>query len=69
MIHGSGGAMGEYLNSIRALPPIAGFDQVRVPGDRARATRDQRLAQGIPVSAEIWSELTQIAANTLPKEK
>ncbi len=69
VIHGSGGAMGEYLNSIRALPPIAGFDQVRVPGDRARATRDQRLAQGIPVSAEIWSELTQIAANTLPKEK
>lgn len=68
IINGSGSEMGAYLDAIRALPPIDGFDEVRVPGDRARTTREQRLAQGIPVGAEIWSELLQIAEDTLPKE-
>ena len=68
VINGSGGEMGGYLDAIRALPPSQGFDEVRVPGDRARATREQRLAEGIPVADEIWSELLQIAQDTLPKE-
>jgi LDH2 family malate/lactate/ureidoglycolate dehydrogenase len=69
VINGSGGAMGGYLNAIRALPPADGFDEVRVPGDRARATRDERLADGIPVATEVWTELLQIAEDTVPKEK
>lgn len=68
VIDGASGAMGPYLDAIRNLPPSPGFDEVRVPGDRARTTRDQRLADGIPVGAEIWSELLQIAEDTLPKE-
>lgn len=68
VIDGATGAMGAYLDAIRALPPSASFDEVRVPGDRARSTRDERLEQGIPVGAEIWSELLQIAEDTLPKE-
>lgn len=62
-------AVGAYLDDIRAMPPIAGFDQVRVPGDRARLTREQRLAQGVPVADEIWSELIQIAEGPLQQEK
>lgn len=68
VINGSRNDMAGYLDEIRALPAIAGFDQVRIPGDRARATREQRLAEGIPVGAEIWSELMHIAEDTLPKE-
>jgi L-2-hydroxycarboxylate dehydrogenase (NAD+) len=69
VIDGANGKMGVYLDAIRALPPSAGFDEVRVPGDRARSTREQRLAQGIPVGAEIWAELLQIAEDTVPKER
>lgn len=68
VINGSGGLAGAYLDAIRALPPIVGFDEVRVPGDRARATRDERLAHGIPVGSEVWSELLQIFENTPSKD-
>lgn len=68
VIDGAGGAMAAYLDAIRALPPSSGFDGVRVPGDRARITREQRLADGIPVAPEIWSELLRIAEDTNFKE-
>jgi len=68
VIDGATGAVGAYLEAIRTLPPSPGFEEVRVPGDRALATREERLANGIPVGAEIWSELLQIAEDTLPKE-
>jgi L-2-hydroxycarboxylate dehydrogenase (NAD+) len=69
VINGSGGALSAYLDAIRALPPAAGFDEVRVPGDRAQSTRAQRLAQGIPVGAEVWAELLQIAEATAFMER
>lgn len=69
VINGSGGALSAYLDAIRALPPASGFDEVRVPGDRAQSTRAQRLAQGIPVGAEVWAELLQIAEATASKER
>lgn len=69
VINGSGRGMGSYLNAIRAMQPIAGFDEVKVPGDRARATRDQRLAQGIPVAMEVWAELLKISEDTEQKER
>lgn len=69
VIDGAAGAMGAYLDAIRSLPPSPGFDEVRVPGDRARATRDERLEHGIPVGTEIWTELLQIAEDTFPKER
>lgn len=68
VINGSGGGMGKYLDAIRSMPPMAGFDEVRVPGDRARATRDHRLSQGIPVGDEVWSELMKIDEDTRNKE-
>lgn len=68
VINGTGAAVGAYLDAIRALPPSAGFDEVRVPGDRARATRDQRLKEGIPVGAEVWSDLMRIADSTKNQE-
>lgn len=45
------------VDDARDTLPAAGVDRVRAPGDRARATRAQRLAAGIPVRRGAWQAL------------
>lgn len=45
---------GEYLALVRASRPDHENDSVRVPGDRARACRAERLANGVPLSVAAW---------------
>ena len=45
------------VDSARAVPPAAGFDQVRVPGDRAGAEQEHRLSTGIPFAARRWQAI------------
>jgi LDH2 family malate/lactate/ureidoglycolate dehydrogenase len=52
----------EYLDELRAEPAQDGFDGVLVPGDRARATREQRLSEGIPVADSVWEQLEALRA-------
>ena len=35
--------------------------RVGIPGDRARALRRERLAQGIPLDARLWQDLLGLA--------
>lgn len=51
-------ALREELKS-SALRP--GFDEIRLPGERALTTREKRRADGIPVSAAMMAELDAIA--------
>lgn len=50
-----------YLEAIRTAEPAAGFDRVLVPGERGRATRRQRLADGIPIADEVWTRIQKLA--------
>ncbi len=45
--------------SARTTPAAEGVDAVRAPGDRARATRKKRLAEGIPYTRRRWHGLLQ----------
>lgn len=45
-----------YLDAVRASG-----DKVAVPGDRARATRDQALAKGLRLPGELWERLCGLA--------
>lgn len=54
--------LGDYLRELRASPPASGVSGVAVPGDRMRAERRRRLADGIMLPAALWSELTQLRA-------
>lgn len=45
---------GEYLEEVRETRPAYGSEGPRIPGDRARACRAERLAKGIPLSEEAW---------------
>jgi len=50
------------LDAVGDVPPAPGADRVLVPGDPERLCREHRLVEGIPIPAETWLELGQIAA-------
>jgi uncharacterized oxidoreductase len=56
------GAAERLRGQIAGSPPIAGFDEVLLPGDPERRAREQRLAQGIPIPEPIWEQIVALAA-------
>ncbi len=44
--------MQDWGDAVRATPPLPGVDQVLLPGDKERAARADRLANGIPLYPE-----------------
>lgn len=57
---GGGGwaqAVADYVAWVRAARPAAGHERVLVPGDRERATRAERLAQGVPLPEATWNAI------------
>ena len=52
----------KLTSAVRATPRKPGVDRIRLPGDRSSETRRERLATGIPVTDEIWEQLTHVAA-------
>jgi LDH2 family malate/lactate/ureidoglycolate dehydrogenase len=50
-----------YLDEVRRSAAQPG-ETVTVPGDRARATRAERLARGIPLHPEVWAEIQELHA-------
>jgi uncharacterized oxidoreductase len=58
---GDAGAFGAettaFLDWVRGSPAQAGADHVRIAGEPERESRARRLAEGIPVDSNTWSEL------------
>lgn len=52
-----------YLDELRHSPPQKNQESVIVPGDRARALREERERSGIPLPKEVW-----LAAERLKNE-
>jgi LDH2 family malate/lactate/ureidoglycolate dehydrogenase len=53
---------GDYLDTVRTSRPAQGAESPRVPGDRARNCRAERLANGIPLSEEAWQAARALGA-------
>lgn len=53
----------DFMEELRNSPPIDPAAPVRIPGDRARSTRDQSAVQDIALPAEIWSKIQQHAGS------
>jgi hydroxycarboxylate dehydrogenase B len=54
--------MTAFLDWVKASPPQAGVDPVRVAGEPEREIRARRMTDGIPVDANTWTELLVTAA-------
>ena len=54
-------AVGETIGALKGLPAAAGVDAIYVPGERSAATEAQRTANGVPVTAKVWAELSAAA--------
>lgn len=63
VIDGPSAELEPYLDQIRQSPPAEGFDNVRIPGDRSRSLRNERIGSGMPVADETWAQLTRLAKN------
>jgi LDH2 family malate/lactate/ureidoglycolate dehydrogenase len=51
----------DYLDAVRACPPMAGMAAVTIPGDRSRAARAQRMKDGISIADTVWLQLQSLA--------
>jgi hydroxycarboxylate dehydrogenase B len=55
------GEITRYTDFIRATKPVAGVDQVLVPGDTERMTRAERTANGVPLPDDTWAAIVNTA--------
>ncbi len=62
----------ELVASTRGSRRKEGVDKIRLPGDRSRQVRDERLRDGIPFDEGNWQRLVKTAAElnvTLPESR
>ena len=55
------GEVSRYVDFIRATKPVAGVDNVLVPGDPERRTRAERTANGVPLPDDTWAAIVNTA--------
>ena len=48
-------------SSVAATKPVAGVDQVLIPGDPERKTRAERTANGVPLPDDTWAAIVNTA--------
>ena len=53
--------MSRYVDFIRATKPVAGVDQVLIPGDPERKMRAERTRNGIPLPDDTWAAIVNTA--------
>ena len=57
-----------YLDALRAMAPVEGFDSVRVPGDGARQRRARSLRDGVELPRGVWEEAEYLRPITIETE-
>lgn len=50
-----------HLADLRASKRLPGVDEIRLPGDRRRACRVERLREGVPLPAALLAQLDKLA--------
>jgi len=55
------GEIARYVAFIRETKPVAGVEQVLIPGDPERKTRAERTRNGIPLPDDTWAAIVNTA--------
>ena len=53
--------VGRHLVELRNSKLLPGFEEIRLPGDRRRECREERLRDGIPIPPPLLAQLDQLA--------
>ena len=51
----------QIWDEMKSSPKLPGVEEIRLPGERSTAIFDDRMAHGVPVSAELRQSLDQLA--------
>lgn len=54
-------AVSDFLDLLRSEAPAAGFDNVRIPGERGRELRRRAVADGVNIADVTWARLQDLA--------
>ena len=54
-------AVAAHIAEIKAVPPVASGEAIRIPGERSVAERARRLRAGVPIAAAVWEQIARIA--------
>jgi LDH2 family malate/lactate/ureidoglycolate dehydrogenase len=52
-----------HLQDLRDTKRLPGVDEIRLPGDRRRACREERARSGIPIPPALMAQLDKTAAD------
>jgi ureidoglycolate dehydrogenase (NAD+) len=50
-----------FLSQIKTTPPLPGYEKVIIPGEIEYTPVKERKSNGIPVTDDTWSSLTEMA--------
>jgi ureidoglycolate dehydrogenase (NAD+) len=56
------GDVGDLAGQIKALPRLAGIDEILLPGERGARCAEERRRAGVPIAAKSWQALSEIGA-------
>ncbi|MEQ8469843.1 MAG: 3-dehydro-L-gulonate 2-dehydrogenase [Marinoscillum sp.] len=52
--------LNEIIDYTQNVEPMQAGDKVYYPGERAKATKERNMKEGMPVSEEVWSEIMKL---------
>lgn len=55
------GEVERFIDFLKSCPPMAGFDEVVLPGERSHRTRQQRRREGLDVDDSAWGQIVALA--------
>lgn len=59
---GYAAAVGEKIKRIKSVPPAQGFEEVLLPGEPERRTREKRLIEGVSLPDDSWRSLRDLGS-------
>jgi uncharacterized oxidoreductase len=51
----------ELLRSIRESPTAPGFEEILIPGEPERRSKEKRLREGIYIEEKTWGDIVTLA--------
>lgn len=45
------------IDVLKRLPKMSGVDEILMPGERSQRLYDQRVVEGVPISADLWQNI------------